>query len=296
MVFTGDSLARMEEALAAQYPAGFLDAPEGRQIADAEINQRHYWFRQRYVPWLESVALLEGRSILEVGTGNGSSCVAMAESGASVDGVDINPAGPVARLRAQLLGVADQVSFHDCNGTEIAERFAGRAFDTIAFMASLEHMTLDERLVSLRAAWSLLVPNGLLVIADTPNRLWFHDDHIAFENFFHWLPEDVALRWGKRSTNRDLAADLEFDDAALRLARRGRGVSYHDVVLALGDGALSTYVSGEWEYRRTVDEGYATWWAGTPDGRYHQLLREIAPELPMGFLEPELAVCLRKPA
>ena len=295
-MFDDAESARLLAALGTRYSSGFLDTDEGRRIARAEIHERQYWFRERYVPWIQTVLPLAGARVLEVGSGNGSTSVCLAEPGARVDSVDMEDDGIVVAIqRAEIMGLRDRVRFHQANATEIAELFRTAQFDLIIYPASVEHMTFVERMATLSSAWSMLEPGGVLSIIDTPNRLWYFDDHTSFDNFFHWLPDDVALAYARYSTRPGLAADLEGPNGKEQLARLGRGVSYHDLMIAFGEDPTPFYASGEWDYRRELDPDWATWWSETDDGKYYALLRAICPQLPSGFLEPELAVCLRKP-
>ena len=294
-MFDDAGSARMLEAFASINAPGYLDSPGGMAAARAEIHERLHWFRERYVPWLASIRSLQGCRVLEIGSGGGSSTVALAEAGAIVDALDLDAGGQTLAVpRAELCGVRSSITFHVGNATEIAERFDPGEHEIICYLASLEHMTFQERVRSLRSAWRMLRPGGLLVIADTPNRLWHLDDHTTFETFFHWLPDEVAIAYASRTSRPAFAADMELPDPGLRLARWGRGVSYHDITIAIEDDADKYYVSGEWEFRRERNPDYAKWWAGTTDGRFHAMLCELAPSLPAGFLESELAICLRR--
>jgi S-adenosylmethionine-dependent methyltransferase len=98
-------------------------------------------------------------------------------------------------------------------------------------------MTYEERLLSLKAAWSLLGSGCLLAIIESPNRLWYFDDHTSNLPFYHWLPDELALEFLKRSRNYYFDPVFErFDETSqIELIRRGRGVSFHEFELALGD-------------------------------------------------------------
>src|SRR5439155_7437846 len=124
------------------------------------------------------------------------------------------------------------------------------------YFASLEHMTHHERPQTLRSAWAMLKPGTLLCVADTPNRLWYYDDHTALTNFFHWLPDEIAMEYAARVPRPDFnRAFLPPEPpSAEKLARWGRGVSYHDFELAIGSLA-GLCVAGEWEHRRRTDPG-----------------------------------------
>ena len=103
------------------------------------------------------------------------------------------------------------------------------------FFAVLEHMTWEERCTSLQAAWRVLRSGQHLIVIETPNRLWHTDDHTTDTPFFHWLPDEIAFaysRFTKRGTYNEIFREIS-DEARVRFARWGRGVSYHDFVLSL---------------------------------------------------------------
>lgn len=86
--------ARMLQAFERRYSTKHpLNTEAGRKVADAEIHERQFWFRERYVPWLSSVVPRHGARVLEIGSGNGSSTVALAEAGAIVDALDVEADG-----------------------------------------------------------------------------------------------------------------------------------------------------------------------------------------------------------
>jgi 2-polyprenyl-3-methyl-5-hydroxy-6-metoxy-1,4-benzoquinol methylase len=283
-----DKEAELRAALYAIYPP---PAPEA--ALEIEIQERPFWFRTRYVPWIESVMPLLGKSVLEVGTGTGTSMVPVAECGATVCGVDLNRAGlDVAHLRARLHGVGNLVATYALNGEEIGEAFTRQRFDLVVYFASLEHMTHAERMKSLKAAWELVHPGGYLSVCDAPNRLWFHDIHTAGQNFYHWLPDELAVAYAPRTPR------PEFNSAVMDtvgLARWGRGVSFHDFEVALGIDVREMTVAGEWEYRRGQSPSWAEAYRATPNGRYHDFLCSVSPDIPAAFLEEEIALMIKKP-
>jgi hypothetical protein len=67
--------------------------------------------------------------------------------------------------------------------------FSDRHFDYIIFYASLEHMTIEERMSAMRATWGMLSDGDLWCVIETPNRLWYHDGHTSLLPFYMWLPE-----------------------------------------------------------------------------------------------------------
>jgi S-adenosylmethionine-dependent methyltransferase len=277
------------------YPPGFMQTEGGPQVIETEIETRPFWFRKRYVPWLMSHMDLCRTKVLEVGAGTGTSAIPLAEKGALVDSIDINPrALEIARVRASLHGL--DVRFQVGNAEEIATMFPGAHFDLIVYFAALEHMTYNERIATLRSAWAMLKPGAFLAVVDTPNRLWYYDNHTSLTHFFHWLPTEVAIDYARLTPRGGFNAEFNSPDAgaALRMERWGRGVSFHDFEIALG-ALEGLEISGEWEFRRKHDRAWAKWWAETNDGRYHEFLKAVSPQTATPFLEEELALSIRKP-
>jgi 2-polyprenyl-3-methyl-5-hydroxy-6-metoxy-1,4-benzoquinol methylase len=191
--------------------------------------------RREIIPWLENAAILKNARILEVGCGTGSSTVALAEQGAIVTGIDIDEGALlVAEERVKVYGV--KADLRALNARNILGAFHTVKFDIIIFFACLEHMTITERLSSLRDAWKMLSSDGLLVVVETPNRLWYFDGHTSLLPFFHWLPDELAFLYSKFSSRenfRELYNDYNATSED-HFLRRGRGVSFHEFDIAIG--------------------------------------------------------------
>ncbi len=200
---SGESANQIETSIRANYHKGWRSetnySVEGYRADLADhLHNRLNDDRGRIIPWLDNAHPLRGSRILEIGCGTGSSTVALAEQGAIVTGIDIDEdALIVARDRCTAYGL--KASFMPLNGRQLAGTFQARSFDLIIFFACLEHMTIKERLESLRQAWDLLPSNGLLAIIETPNRLWFYDEHTSHLPLFHWLPNELAFYYSKMS-------------------------------------------------------------------------------------------------
>lgn len=302
VTFSPEQMQDMEEALRRHYfgsQVDFFGPTETYLATDAGREDLHMHLRGRLendratvVPWLNSIRPLDGVRILEVGCGTGTSTVALAEQGATVVGIDVH-AGSLraAQERARIAGIAGRVSFQEANAADLSSFVKPGEYDCILFFASLEHMTLAERLTALADSWDLLEPGGLLVSIETPNRLWYIDDHSSFEPFFYWLPDDLAVRWAARSPRETYrrAFDVQNPDM-LEFSRHGRGVSYHDFTIALGiDPQLLPATVSMHEYLSTGRFSRAT-----PDGRYVRTLQRLAPNVPAGFFYPYLDLALRK--
>ncbi|HYF40197.1 MAG TPA: class I SAM-dependent methyltransferase [Gemmatimonadales bacterium] len=254
-----------------------------------KILGRLNWQRRMIVPWLDAAKPLWGSRILEIGCGSGPSTVGLAEQGASVVGIDVDAdALDVARERMRIYGLPAE--FRLTNGADL-DAFQGEHFDFVIFFATFEHMTIPERLKALRDTWQLLPMGGLLVIVETPNRLWYFDGHTARLPFYHWLPDDLAFeyaRFSKRVHFREMYYDISTQREAF--LRRGRGVSFHEFDVAIRPSqtldvvsSLSTYHGIRYRPQRNLF-----------DRRYRRLLKRIYPGLHDGFYQAALFLIVRK--
>lgn len=253
-------------------------------------------FREQVIPWLDNTKRLNGSSILEVGCGTGSSTVAFAEQGAQVTAVDLDVDSlAVAEKRVSLHGL--KANFVLGNGQEIDKMFKNEHFDIIIFSATLEHMTYNERVNSLKAAHSLMKSGDLLTVVETPNRLWFYDFHTALLPFYFWLPDELAFDYANRSSRNNFSEMYrdKTPEQMLHFVRRGRGVSFHDFEIAF-DGAndikviscLETFRKKKF-FRFVTDRlkprGYL---------RYKNFIQNHGPTFHEGFYEPWLDLIFRK--
>ena len=245
--------------------------------------------RNNIVPWLSQFLEWPNARVLEIGAGTGSSVVAFAERCRHIDALDILDSHlDVARARARLHGL-DNVNFYCRNATDDLAEITSEPYHLIIFAAALEHMTYAERIASLRMAWRHLSSGGILCIYETPNRLWFNDAHTSGLNFYHWLPDQVAIDYA-RTSSRD-----GFNSTALTdtdLYRWGRGASFHEIEIALGGKSYDTLESLH-EFLCKTHPDYALRSETELSRRYRSILHEIAPGLPNAFTEEMLNIALR---
>jgi hypothetical protein len=86
----------------------------------------------------------------------------------------------------------------------------------------------------------------------------------------------------------------QFDSTAF--ARWGRGVSYHDLVLALGISAENLPVISCKELYLRSKTGPRRGYSQTPDRRFENFIRSLRPSIHHGFFVPWLDLILQKPA
>jgi len=292
-VISADSLEVLKASIAENYHVGSRSKElysESVYKADlaSHLSGRLAENRRIIVPWLDSLRRLDGRKILEVGCGSGSSTVALAEQGAIITGIDVDAGSlTVARDRCRLYGQTADI--REVNATEIDKHFKAGEFDLVILFACLEHMTIPERLQALPLLWGILKDDGLLAIIETPNRLWFYDHHTALMPFFNWLPDDLAFaysRFSDRKPFKDRYRQMSPEDMH-EFLRHGRGASYHELECALGAYRAVSSLSDFHGYRHTLRRSLR-------ERRYKKLLKSIKPDLHDGWFEPWLDIVVAK--
>lgn len=258
-------------------------------------------YRNTYLPWIDAARRLKGLKILEVGCGTGASTLALAEQGAQVTAIDIDAGAlQVAKDRCNTYEVTADIRLLNA-----AEMVTLGMTDAIMYNACLEHMTVAERLQSLRDGWKMLNPGGLLIIVETPNRLWWSDSHTSRLPMFHSLPDELAYQYTRMSTRenfREIYRDHTNRDSMEHFLRRGRGMSYHETDLAIGPdlhvvSSLNSYQGWRAKLLRLrLDKSVS----GTirrmrTDSACKTLLRRIYPKMHSGWHEEYLHLIIRKP-
>lgn len=127
------------------------------------VRRRRFSYEYR----LRLLGDLAGRSVLDVGCGDGLNTVILARLGARVTGIDISPESiAVARRRAEANGVSDRVTLV-CAPVEAADLPAA-SFDIVWGDGILHHVLEDlERVIRSVVGW--VRPGGRLVFAEPVN-------------------------------------------------------------------------------------------------------------------------------
>ena len=116
--------------------------------------------------WIDGIAPLNGRRVLDVGCGGGILADAMARKGADVLGIDLAEKSlKVAQLHALEAGTPD-IAYRQVAAEALAEEMPA-AFDTVTCMEMLEHVPDPASIV--RACAQLAKPGGW-VFFSTINR------------------------------------------------------------------------------------------------------------------------------
>ena len=284
-----------QEDACAWFHTAYLSSDKGQTDLHDHLHQRLENFRKNVIPWLNSVQSLNGSRILEIGCGTGSSTVALAEQGADVTGVDILETSiRVAKDRCKAYNV--NANFLCANATELHRIFAGSHFDFIIFFATLEHMTHAERMIAMRNTWNMLSPGSFWCAIDTPNRLWYFDDHTSLLPFYQWLPDELAFLYSQFSPRKgfcDLYREIN-EDSKLDYLRCGRGVSYHEFELTMKRADELDVVSSLPIYQKSRNQLGKILLTPKNERRFEAFLMQVGPKIHRGFYQRSLDLIIRK--
>jgi S-adenosylmethionine-dependent methyltransferase len=279
----------------AWFNPAYLSSEKGQNDLQDHLHRRLDNFRKTVIPWLSDARSLSGSRILEIGCGTGSSTVALAEQGADVTAVDILESSiRVAKDRCKVYNL--NANFLCANAAELHQILAGQHFDLIIFFATLEHMTHDERVIAMKKTWDMLSPGSLWCVIDTPNRLWYFDDHTSLLPFYHWLPDDLAFLYSQfspRESFRDLYRGI-YDDSKLDFLRRGRGVSFHEFELTMKRAEELDVVSSLPIFLKSRNLLRKILLTPKHERCFESFLMQIGPKIHRGFYQRSLDLIIRK--
>src|SRR3954451_8473138 len=154
--------AALKAYLQQNQPAGVppLELTGERTLPD--VPEENYWFRRHLAVYRWIAANRAKGTVVDMACGEGYGAAVLAQTAASVVGVDANPeAHEHARLRYR----APNLSFERALVEEFDE---GAPYDAIVFLQTIEHVREPGRLLERFA--SLLAPGGVAYVS-TPNRL-----------------------------------------------------------------------------------------------------------------------------
>lgn len=139
------------------------------------VAEENYWFRRHEVAYRFALPLVAGRSVLEVGCGEGYGTAMLASAARQVIGVDYDALTVAHAGRSY-----PRARFVRANLAALPLRSA--AVDVVATLQVIEHVWNHPEFVG--ECLRVLRPGGLLLVT-TPNRLTFSPGRDAPVNPFH---------------------------------------------------------------------------------------------------------------
>jgi len=176
------------------------------------------WTGERCVPWapdiqviyehfhryLWAAGLVEGRKVLDLGSGEGFGAAILAESATQVVGVDVD-ARTVEHSRLNY--AATNLEFRVGTALDLSDFEAG-SFEAVVAFEIIEHVKDQERVLA--EVERLLANDGVLVISTPDRRLYsevtgqrnpFHEQELGIEEFHELLAKSFPYiaSWGQRT-------------------------------------------------------------------------------------------------
>lgn len=109
----------------------------------------------------------EGKMVLDIGCGTGNVSLACAAKGATVVGIDINSGMlEIAEQKAIKAGLSERTEFLDIGVAEMRNRFEEKTMDACVSCLAFSELSSEEQSYAISAAYSILKPGGVLIIAD----------------------------------------------------------------------------------------------------------------------------------
>jgi len=263
----------------------YLNSEIGKKDMEDHMVNRLFEFRYGTIPWINSLMSLEKSKVLEIGCGTGCTTIPLAEQGCELTSIDVNDLDiMVAKKRCELYNLSANILA--MNATKINE--INEKFDLILFAASLEHMTYDERIISIKQAWNMLKKNGFLAVIETPNRLYYFDGHSSFLHFYHWLPDQIAMQYSKFSP-REACRSSNSDE--MTFIRFGRGASFHEFEIALDIRCSEFEVYSMQSFEKTFLSKFIL-----EKYKYNKFLKKLGPpKISDSFYYDDLYIAIKKP-
>jgi 2-polyprenyl-3-methyl-5-hydroxy-6-metoxy-1,4-benzoquinol methylase len=219
---------------ASRYVLAVAEAPARQTIAragDAAVPRLIEWTGERCVPWAEDSAmlyehfhrylwaarLLAGATVLDLGSGEGFGAAILAESAASVIGVDVDAAA-VAHATANYS--RPNLSFEQASAVDLS-RFQDGSFAAVTAFEMIEHIGDPERVIS--EVQRVLADDGLLIVSTPDKDVYseasgqvnpYHERELSVTEFRGMLAarfEHVAV-WGQRTITGSYMNELDPRD------------------------------------------------------------------------------------
>jgi 2-polyprenyl-3-methyl-5-hydroxy-6-metoxy-1,4-benzoquinol methylase len=144
--------------------------PVGSKEYFDEVEARKYLV-EPHIPGFAEFERWSGKRVLEVGCGIGTDSINFARAGAELTAVDLSGESlAIARQRAEVMGVAEPISFRQANAEELSSVVDDGPYDLIYSFGVIHHTPHPERaLAQMRA---LAAPGSTLKLMIYHRRSW----------------------------------------------------------------------------------------------------------------------------
>lgn len=121
--------------------------PVGTKEYFDEVEARKY-FVEYHIPGFADFERWRGKKVLEIGCGIGTDTINFARHGAHITAIDLTEKSlEVARQRAEVFGVQDQIRFIQANAEELSRSVSVEPYDLIYSFGVIHHTPHPERVL-----------------------------------------------------------------------------------------------------------------------------------------------------
>jgi ubiquinone/menaquinone biosynthesis C-methylase UbiE len=144
--------------------------PVGSKEYFDEVEARKYLV-EPHIPTFAEFERWRGKRVLEVGCGIGTDSINFARAGAELTAVDLSGESlAIARQRAEVMGVADRISFRQANAEELTSVVDDGPYDLVYSFGVIHHTPHPER--ALAQMRDLAAPGSTLKLMVYHRRSW----------------------------------------------------------------------------------------------------------------------------
>lgn len=165
----------------------------GTQQYFDEVEARKY-FVEPHIPAFAEFEQWKGKKVLEIGCGIGTDTINFARAGAQVTAVDLSGESlKLAKKRAEVMGVADRITFYQANAEQLSEVVPAQKYDLVYSFGVIHHTPHPENVIAQirqhyvapgstvkimvynRRSWKVF----WIVMTEGKGQFWKLDKHVA---------------------------------------------------------------------------------------------------------------------
>jgi 2-polyprenyl-3-methyl-5-hydroxy-6-metoxy-1,4-benzoquinol methylase len=226
--------------------------PVGSREYFDEVEARKY-FVEPHIPSFAEFERWSGKRVLEVGCGIGTDSVNFARAGAELTAIDLSEESlRIARERAQVMGVADRITFLQANAEELTSVVHDGLYDLVYSFGVIHHTPHPE--AALAEMHALTAKGGTLKLMVYHRRSWKVFWILAFqERGRFWRADELIAKHSEAQTGCPVTFAYSRGDARELVERKGFRVQDLHV-----DHVFAYRIPDYAEYRY-VKEPYFRW-------------------------------------